>query len=381
MKNDSYVEINTECIKNNVRNILKKYSDYKYYIGVVKGNAYGHGFEIVRELVKNGINYLAVSNLKEALEVRKLVDTPILCLQPIDINDIHIAQDKNITITISSYEYYKKLIEKNLKLLVHLKLDSGMNRLGLNNKKEIKNIYNNLINNKKIRLEGIYTHLSTTGIIDKKWDDQVNNFINLTSNIDLNKIDIVHIYSSNSLVIHPKLSFCNGCRIGILMYGISPREINYTSLKGKLRKFKNTYLRKKYNLSKIYDKYNIDVKTGFKLYSKVIEIKNIEKNQYIGYGFKYKTSNNCTIAIIPIGYADGLTLNNSGRDILINNRKYKIVGAVNMRMLTVIVDNKVNVGDLAVIIGEDIRNICQYTNVTPHKLMTTISNDVPRIYK
>ena len=83
--NDSYVEIDTKQIGKNVENIIKKYNNYKYYIGVIKGNAYGHGFGIVKTIVDSGINYLAVSTLKEAIEVRNLIDIPILCLQPIDI--------------------------------------------------------------------------------------------------------------------------------------------------------------------------------------------------------------------------------------------------------------------------------------------------------
>lgn len=379
--NDSYVNIDVNRIKTNVRNIITKYNDYKYYIGVVKGNAYGHGFEIVKELVKSGINYLAVSTLKEALEVRSLVDTPILCLQPIDINDLKIAENNNITITISSYKYYQELIKKKLKLKVHLKIDTGMNRLGINKKEEIEEIYNELISNKNIKLEGIYTHLSTIGIIDKKWDNQVNKFFNLTSNIDLSKLDIVHIYSSNSLVVHPKLGFCNGVRIGILMYGVGPRPINYEGLKGRLRKIKNNYLRKKYKLSRILNDYDVGVEPGFELVSRVIEIKDVDKNEYVGYGLKYKTNKKCKIAIVPIGYADGLSLKNSGRNVLINDRPYKIVGSVNMKMLTVLVDNKVDLNDEVVVIGENIRYICNYTGVTPHNLLTMVPSSVPRIYK
>lgn len=379
--NDSYVNIDVNRIKTNVRNIITKYNDYKYYIGVVKGNAYGHGFEIVKELVKSGINYLAVSTLKEALEVRNLVDTPILCLQPIDINDLKIAENNNITITISSYKYYQELIKKKLKLKVHLKIDTGMNRLGINKKEEIEEIYNELISNKNIKLEGIYTHLSTIGIIDKKWDNQVNKFFNLTSNIDLSKLDIVHIYSSNSLVVHPKLGFCNGVRIGILMYGVGPRPINYEGLKGRLRKIKNNYLRKKYKLSRILNDYDVGVEPGFELVSRVIEIKDVDKNEYVGYGLKYKTNKKCKIAIVPIGYADGLSLKNSGRNVLINDRPYKIVGSVNMKMLTVLVDNKVDLNDEVVVIGENIRHICNYTGVTPHNLLTMVPSSVPRIYK
>lgn len=379
--NDSYVEIDTKQIKKNVENIIKKYDNYKYYIGVVKGNAYGHGFDIVKDIVESGINYLAVSTLKEALEVRNITDTPILCLQPIDIENLSLASQNNITITISSYEYFKQVLKQKLNLKVHLKLDTGMNRLGINKKSEVEEIYNKLIDNKNIELEGIYTHLATIGIEDKKWDNQVNNFFNLTSTIDLSKIKIVHIYSSNSLVVHPKLGFTNGVRIGIMMYGITLKAPNYNGIKGHLRKMKTDYLRKKYKLSEILNNYNIDIKPAFKLYSKVIEIKDVKSGEYIGYGLKYRTTRKSKVAIVPIGYADGLSLKNSGRTVKINNREYRIVGSVNMKMLTVLVDDTVKLNDKVEIIGDNIRYICGYLGVTPHSLLTMVPSVIPRIYK
>ena len=378
---ENYIEIDTKILKQNIENIKNKYNDYKYYIGVVKGNAYGHGLDIVEYMVKYGINFLAVATLKEALYVRKLVDVPILCLQPISIDELELASKNNISITISNYNFYKELIKTKLQLKVHLKLDTGMNRLGINNKDQIDEIYNNLKNNKNIKLEGIFTHLATLGIVDKKWDNQIESFKSLVKDIDLNTIDVVHLYSTNSLVIHPKLEFANGVRIGILMYGISPRETNYCGLKGKLRKIKRDYLIKKYHISKTYDKYDIQVKPIFKLISKVIEIKNVEANQYIGYGLKYKTDKNVKVAIIPVGYADGLTLNNSGRFLKINDIDYKIVGSINMKMITVIVDDKVKVGDKVIVIGDNPRYICNYTNVTPQYLFTSVASDIQRIYK
>ncbi|MDO4963076.1 MAG: alanine racemase [bacterium] len=378
---ESYVLVDTEVLQSNIDNIITKYNDYKYYIGVVKGNAYGHGMDSVKYMVKSGINYLAVSTLEEALKVRSLVDTNILCLQPIDIKELQLASKNNITITISSYDYYKKVIDTNLNLTVHLKIDSGMNRLGLNKKNEINEIYSSLIKSKNIHLEGIYTHLATVGIIDKKWDNQVDKFLDLTSDIDLNKIKIIHLYSTNSLVIHPKLKFANGVRIGILMYGISPREINYSGIKGKIRKIKKDYLVKKYDISFVNEVYGIKVKPCLKLISKVIEIKDVEKNEYIGYGLKYKTESNCKVAIVPIGYADGLSLNNSGRFVTINDKKYKIVGSINMKMITILVDDDVKLEDEVIVIGEDARSISAYTKTTPQNLFTTIPSNIPRVYK
>ena len=104
MYRNTYVEINLDNIKSNVENIINYYNDYEYYIGVVKANAYGYGEEIVKTLKKSGINYFAVSNLDEALNVRKKVDTPILCLEPVPLEYIDICIEKNITITLSNYD-------------------------------------------------------------------------------------------------------------------------------------------------------------------------------------------------------------------------------------------------------------------------------------
>lgn len=382
MYRNTYVEINVDNIKNNVKNIITKYNDYKYYIGVVKGNAYGHGLKVAKWMIEEGINYLATATLDEALEIRNEIDKeiPILILQPVDLEYIEICSSNNLTITISNYEYYKKLKDLNIcKLKVHLKVDTGMNRLGINNKEEIKTIYKELLNNNKIILEGIYTHLATVGIVDNRFDIQIENFKNLTSDIDLNNIAIVHLYSSNAFVIHPKLEFANGVRLGIILYGICPRNINNKGLKNYLRKLKRDYKRKRMKLSPINTDFNIDVKPSISLCSYVSEIKCVNSNEYIGYGNKYLTNEDCKIAIIPVGYMDGLSLSNTGRNVIINKKKYPIVGVINMGMITVKIDNDVKLGDKVIVIS-DIRSISSYVGTTPHQLITSISPILKRVY-
>ena len=382
MYRKTYVEINTTIIENNVKNILKKYNDYKYYIGVVKGNAYGHGMEVAKYLLNSGINYLAVSTLDEALEIRKKVsnDCPILILQPVDLEYIDICSKENITITISSYDYYLKLKNMNIdNLKVHIKIDSGMNRLGLNNKEQVNTIYNELINSNNIIFEGIYTHLGTLGIIDTRFDNQVERFKKITEDIDLSKIEIVHIYSSNAVVIHPKLSFTNGCRLGIIMYGLAPRNFNNNGLKNKLRKIKRDMTRKKLHLSPINEDFSIDVKPAFRLVSEVNEIKEVNANEYISYGFSYKTDSKCKVAIVHTGYMDGLSLNHKGRNVYINDKQYPIVGVVNMGMLVIKIDDTVKVGDRVDVI-RNIRSEAGYVKTSPHQLMTSVSPLLERKY-
>ena len=379
--NNCYVEINKDIIKSNIENILTKYDTYKYYIGVVKGNAYGHGMEIVKTMESAGINYFAVSTLEEGIEVRKYTDCGILCLQPIDIEELKIASENDIAITISNYDYFTKIKDKHYNLKVHIKIDSGMNRLGINNERELLEIYDYITSSKNYELVGIYTHLATLGIVDKKWDNQVNNFVKLTKNIDLEEVPMVHIYSSNSLVMHPRLKFDNAVRIGILMYGVVPNPVRFVGLKGKLKSIKYKLLQKKYNISRTLNDYSVNVKPAFKFISKVIEIKDVKKDEYIGYGLKYKTTEDCKVAIVPVGYMDGLSLKNTGRNVLINDKKYQIVGSINMKMITVIVNNDVKVGDKVIVIGNNIKTISSYTGVTPHVLMTSISKDIKRVYK
>ena len=185
MYRKTYALINCTTLKNNVRNIKDNYH-YKYYIGVVKANAYGHGDYIVNSLIAGGVNYLAASSLEECLSIRKRNENiPILCLEPIDHEYLNICEKENITITIPDYDYFKNL-DLNLNLKVHLKIDSGMNRLGFKDKNEVKIVYETLLNHPNIILEGIYTHLGTSGMWDNHYDHDLKTFEDITSLIDLN---------------------------------------------------------------------------------------------------------------------------------------------------------------------------------------------------
>lgn len=376
MYRNTYVEINLDNIENNVKNIINYYSDYKYYIGVVKANAYGYGEEIVKTMSENGINYFAVSNLDEALNVRKIVDTPILCLEPIPFEYLNLCIENNITITLSNYDDYLKIKEIDINnLKIHLKVDSGMNRLGFTDKNIIKEVYDNLKNN----IEGIYTHMATTGINDKKFDNQIDKFKELTSLIDLNKIKIVHIGRSSTIINHKKYPFVNATRIGILMYGIKQANITFNGLKGKLRKIKRNLKLKKYNISETILSSPIDIKESFKLISEIIEIKHVKKGEFIGYGLSNMIEKDTLIGIIPVGYADGFDIRNTGNTVKINNKKYKIVGSVNSGMITVEIDDSVSLNDKVVVI-DSVKETSMYTNQTVYTVTSSINSNVRRVY-
>lgn len=385
MYRQTYLEVNCDTLKNNIKNIKENYPDYKYYFGVVKANAYGHGSYIINSLIQGGINYLAVSSLEEAIDLRKYnSQIPILVLEPININYIEDAIKNNITLTVSNIEYFKKMLNLSLssQLKFHIKIDSGMNRLGLTNSTDLGFIVDNYVQNKNLFLEGIYSHFATSGINDKHWDDQLENFKQIVKNIDLSKIPIVHMNRSLSLVNHPKISFCNGTRLGIVMYGMSQSMQKPSGLRGKLREFKNSFKRKKLHISPTTISNNLKINTSITLYSEVIDLKEIKANDFVGYGAEFIATENAKIATVAIGYADGIP--KKIKHVAINNKIFNVVGEVCMDMISVKVDDSVCIGDKVIIIDNNllpVKKVANECGISSYTLFTGITTRVPRVYK
>jgi len=350
MYRNTYLEINLNNIKHNVRTIINKYNNYKYYIGVVKADCYGHGIvEPVKAIIDGGCNYLAVATLDEALEIRKQIkNIPILCLGIIPIEYIHECIKKDIAITISNLAYLEDLIKLNCNLKVHLKINTGMNRLGVDTKKEFNDIYNKIISS-NLYLEGIYTHIYDAKNI-KKTKLQFEKFEDITSDIDLNSVDIIHAGASDTIVGYEKKEYINGCRLGIIIYGLIENN-------------------------------DLGLLDTFKLVSEVIQINSVSSGT-VGYDGLYKVKPNDRIAVVPIGYADGIIRKNTGRYLYINNNKYYIIGNICMDMLFVKVDNDVKVKDEVILIKniEDIHRISKYLDTIPYEIICEIGKRVPRKY-
>lgn len=351
MFRNTYVEINLKNIEENVKKLISKYNNYKYYFGVVKADCYGHNdIKTVQSIIRGGCNYLAVATLEEALEIRKNINNiPILCLGIIPITFIDECIKNNITITISNVEYLEKLImEKHNNLKIHIKINSGMNRLGTDNKEEFNKIYK-MIKNSNLLLEGIYTHIYNA-LSQKDTINQFKKFEEITSDINLNEIPIVHICASDATILYAKLPYVNGCRLGIAMYGLMENK-------------------------------QVEILPTFRLYSEIIQINDVE-NGTVGYNGNYKVVAPEKIAIVPIGYADGIIRKNTGRNVYINNQSYNIVGNICMDMLFVKVDNFAKVGDKVTIIKDikHIEQIAKHLDTIPYEVICSISKRVPRIY-
>ena len=385
MYRKTYLEVDCEKLKNNIKNIKSNYPNYEYYFGVVKANAYGHGGYIINSLIEGGVNYLAVSSLEEALKLREYNrEIPILILEPIHIEYLDKCMKYNITITISNMEYFNELVTLELpkQLKVHIKLDTGMSRLGIQTQQELKEIVEKLDSNTNLFLEGIYTHFATSGINDKHWDNQLSKFKEITKSIDLSAIPIVHMGRSLTLVNHEKIPFCNGIRLGIVMYGMSQSMPAPTGFRALLRNFRNNLNKKKLQISPTSTTNNLDLQTAITLYSEVIDIRKIHANDFVGYGALYTAPKDEIIATIPVGYADGIPSNL--KHVVINNKIYNVVGSTCMDMICVSVDESVKLYDKVTVLGGSklpIKTIANECGIRTYTLFTNIRNRVPRLYK
>ena len=387
MYRKTYVEVNIDNLKNNVKNIVNYYNNYDYYFGVVKGNCYGHGTTyVINELIESGINYLAVSSLEEALEARQInKKIPILSLEPIRLEYIDICVKNNITITIHDYNYAKELINKKVdkKLKVHLKVDSGMNRIGFKDKNEISEIYEKLKNKENIEVEGIFTHFATLGINDKEWDNQLEKFKEITSLINLKEIPIVHLSKSAAFINHPKIEFSNGIRLGIAMYGYdSTPKYSEKGIKNKLRALKRKLYKQKNNLSATITELPIELKPAYKMYTEVMQVKNVKKGEFVGYGAGYRSKEDEIIGILPVGYDDGIFRKSKGRYVAINNKRYQLIGDIGMGMCAAKIDNSVKMYDKVTLIGDEIpiKEVSRHNETIVYEIMCNVGKQIPRVY-
>lgn len=381
MQRKTYAYIDGNILENNIKEIKKKYPDYKYYIGVVKNNAYHHGMKCVLDMIRGGINYFAVSSLEEALALRKYTDYPVLILEPISLEFVSDAINNNITLTVESLEYTKELLKEDIysELKVHLAVDSGMNRLGFQTRKELDEALKLLKEHKKIVVEGLFTHFATSGVMDPHWDNQVKKFLNITKNIDFKEIPMVHLGRSLTLVNHPKLEYANAVRLGIIMYGFSQSRKEGSSLRSKLQKLKRNHYQKKYECSKTFLENDLKLNTAMSLYTEVISTRKVHVGDVVGYN-AYPIKEDGYILTLPVGYADGVT--KDYKEVAIESKRYKIVSDC-MDMIMVYSETPIKVGTKVEIFGRTIpiSSVTRRLGLNSYHLFNQISDRVVRVHR
>ncbi|MDD8049372.1 MAG: alanine racemase [Thomasclavelia sp.] len=353
LKRDTYAVVDLKKLKYNVEKVHSEFN--KPLMAVIKANAYGHGYKEVASYL-NDLDYIkmyAVATLPEAIKLRENnINKGILILGavPTSKEEIDLAIKYDITLTMVSLEYMhvlEKLIDDK-PLKVHIKLDTGMHRIGLTSKEEFEELLKTIDKNKFV-VEGVFTHFATADGDEKEYQKQYNKFYDIVGD---HKFKYIHCCNSAAMHYHHD-DKSNLGRIGITMYGCDPAGNE-----------------------------NNDFKQVMSLYTKVVLVKKIHKGDKIGYGLTYKASEDEFIATLPIGYADGFIRANQGRKVYINGKYYEIVGRVCMDQMMVRVDESIKVGDKVEIFGDHIslESMAKDLNTISYEILCLISDRVERIY-
>jgi len=326
----SWVEINLDNFKDNLRELKKYLFPGQAFLQIVKADAYGHGaFEIAKAAIDEGAVYLGVANAEEGKLLRiQGIKSPILILSPSLIAEIPSICDYNLVPTLSDLAFADALstyvVSNNLEIKVHVKVDTGMNRSGF--RTEVFNkAYKHISKLPNIIIEGLFSHFAAsendanfTVAQSKIFDSIVSSLKSLPR--------YIHLANSAAVLTHNSWK-ANLVRYGIMSYGV-------------------------YTDSEQYSKINLKSVMTFK--SIIAQIKDIKKGEYVGYNRTWKADKDGQYGIIPIGYADGYDYLLSNKGLAsIKGQIYKTIGKVSMDMITVDLASNdiVKVGDEVVLMG------------------------------
>jgi alanine racemase len=341
-------------------------------IAVVKANAYGHGAgQVARALEDAGADLLACADIEEGAALRAAgVGAEILVFGALSVSDLDGLFDCRLTPTISTpgaaravqsaAATYKK------RLHYHLKIDTGMNRLGFRFD-NLKQTLPELLASANLQLDAIYTHFATADDLDSPlFNEQRVRFERALREIEemrgtvQDPLPYIHAANSAALLRDARVWY-DRVRPGLLLYGLVPPPLAST----------------------------IPLTPIMTLGSRIVAVKGVRPGEGVGYGVKFRADRPTRIAIIPAGYGDGLDLRLAGRGaVLIRGRRAPIVGSVCMDMLAADVTGlDVSPGDEVVIIGAqgadriDVREMAAQIGTIPYEILSRIGSRIERLYE
>ena len=369
----TWAEIDLSAIKHNLGQIKKLIGANRKgapkIMAVVKANAYGHGLiEVARALQNLDIHYLGVATLDEAIALRQAgIKLPILVLGSILPEEVNSALDHEIALTVCNkelaYALSKKARAANKNVSVHIKIDTGMGRIGVWHKKALEFV-KMLKDMRNIYVEGIYTHFASASRDKFFTAYQLQAFENLLEKLAQEGIRFPYQHAANSIaMVDLKKSHFNLVRPGIVIYGIYPKRSFARILK---------------------------LKPVLSLKTKIVYLKSLPAGRSISYGRTYIAEKTTRIATLPIGYADGYGRILSNRAcVLVKGQKAPVVGKVTMDQTMINVGHikGVKIGDEVVLIGQQgklkmrAEEIARVSKTIPYEIVCSITNRVPRVYK
>lgn len=335
----------------------------------VKANAYGHGLVGIAKVAEPYVDYLAVACVDEGATLREYqINKPILVFGGFSEEQIPGLITNNLEITISSL--YKAELVANFCLAtqqsckVHIKVDTGMNRIGVR-VSSAKALIDYVLSIPELELVGVYSHLTSSEEADQSFTQhQINQFAGLVKYVKAIKPEVIcHLANSGGVSYFPN-SYFDMVRPGLLAYGYFPNPSN-----------------PKFPLTKI--------RPCFSLKSKVTYFKVVDKAQGISYNHKYITPNLTRVVTVPVGYGDGYRrmLSNLG-EVLIRGKKYQITGNICMDMFMVDIGptGESYVNDEVVLIGHQadleitLESVAQKCNTISYEILCGFNERIPRVY-
>ena len=376
------LKINSSSIKKNLGKIR---SINKNVICVIKDDAYGLKIEkILPILIKNNCNYFAVAYLEEAVKVYKILknfknlnkknNCNVMTLNYVEPKKLEVAIKNGIEITIFSkkqfYDYIDILnnFKKNICLKIHIKINSGMNRLGFDENevfeiiKEIKKINSEFLKDKKFKLEiiSIFSHISEAEN-KTETEKQVKKFEKILKIFDDNKIKYKyrHLQASPLLFKYEKKYNYDFCRVGMAIYGLEPLS------------------------------YDVGLENAILVESKIINIREVKKDEKVSYGNKGILKRDSKVGIVAIGYAHGLPKQIENKKncayVLVNDKKANILGEICMDMIFIDLTDiqDVKIGDEVLIVGNKkswknkitLRQMAKWANTIQDDVLTNFKID------
>jgi alanine racemase len=334
-------------------------------MAVVKANAYGHGsVELAKTAIESGCEYLGVAFVEEGIELRRNdLTAPILVFGSHDPTSLLEAVDHNLDISITSVQQIEALQQSNKKCNIHIKVDTGMHRVGFKID-DFESALKLILDSKLFELKGIYSHFATSDDEDETFFKQQLQQFNEVKKISEKYIQhdvLFHMANSGAIMKFPEAYF-DMVRPGVMLYGGLPNP-NF--------------------------KTNWELKPVMELRSKISLTKFIKKGDSVSYSRRYFAENDTQIGVIPIGYADGYSraMTNKAKAI-IYNKKYPVVGTVCMDMIMIDSQNlsKLETGDDVILFGNSgdqeisIDEIAAKAGTIAYEVTCNISKRIPRIH-
>ncbi|MBI5975489.1 alanine racemase [Staphylococcus canis] len=359
------MNVDLEAITHNYQSLDRQHPD-KIIMPVVKANSYGLGsIAIANHLKTLGATFFCVATLDEAIELRMHgIREKILILSSIPPYTINKAIQHRVAIAVPSKEWLIETISHvddslEKKVWLHIKLDTGMNRLGVKDAQTYQEIIEMIHEHPNFEFEGAFSHFASADEDNQSSQQQYERFEALIESAE--RPAYIHVQNSAG-TLRFDTGICTAFRPGIALYGYYPTPF-------------------------IEAETDVSLKPAVRLVTEVTQVKAVQAGETIGYGETYTAQSDMHIALLPIGYADGFLRNMQGAFVSINGQQCEVVGRVSMDQTAVHVPEETKIGDEVVILEQQahhpqsLETIAEQQHTINYEVLCNFGRRIPRIYQ